>query len=84
MEKQYWFPAKPPGCGWGWGWPLTWQCRVAVAIYFALLIGGLILLAPAYPYLYLAGIFVLSALLIIICWLTGAPPRHPFQREAGR
>jgi len=84
MEKKYWFPAKPPECGWGWGLPLTWQGWVVFTTYFLLLIGGALLLAPQHPAFYLAGVFVLSALLVAICWITGEPPRHPFRREARR
>lgn len=84
MDKKYWFPAKPPECGWGWGWPPTWQGWVASAAYFLLLNGGALLLAHEHPARYLAGMFVLSGLLLAICWITGEPPRHPFRREAGR
>jgi len=84
MNKKYWFPAKAPECGWGWGLPLAWQGWIVVACYAGLLIGGAVLLLPAYPGLYLVGMFVSSALLIAICRLTGEPARHPFRRGAHR
>jgi hypothetical protein len=62
--------------------PLTWQGWVVFATYAVLLIGGAILFVSAYPGRYLAGVFLLSALLVAICWLTGEPPRHPVKREA--
>lgn len=45
-DKRYWFPVRPARNGWGWGTPVVWQGWVAWLILFAVLLGGLILLAP--------------------------------------
>jgi hypothetical protein len=57
---------------------------VVFATYLVLLIGGAILFALPYPGRYLAGVFLLSALLVAICRITGEPPGAPSGREARR
>jgi hypothetical protein len=45
-EKRYWFPVRPARNGWGWGLPLVWEGWAVILIFFVLLIGGSIILAP--------------------------------------
>ena len=73
-KAPYWFRAKR--YGWGWGLPLAWQGWVAYALYAVLLALGLLLLPPQRELAgFLAYIVVLSAILAVICWLKGEPPR---------
>jgi hypothetical protein len=70
--KKTWFPAK---CyGWGWGPPTCWQGWVVLAVYVAGVAGCAFWLRD-HIWAYLAGVGVLSILLIAICWLKGEPPR---------
>jgi hypothetical protein len=72
--KRYWFPAKR--YGWGWGVPNTWQGWAVLAIYFLLLVGGIVVYIPAQRQLaFVVFAQVITAALIGICWLTGEPPR---------
>jgi hypothetical protein len=72
--RKYWFPAKR--YGWGWGLPLTWQGWAVLIVYVALVVGGIpVLHATRGALVYLAYVLVLTAALIVICWLTGERPR---------
>lgn len=74
QARKYWFPAKR--YGWGWGLPSTWQGWAVLLIYFALVVGGIPLLHSTKGALvYLAYVLVLTAALIVVCWLTGERPR---------
>ena len=71
---KYWFPAKR--YGWGWGPPCAWQGWVVLFIYLALLLGGIpFVQATEGNVAYIAYVFVLTASLVAICWLTGERPR---------
>jgi hypothetical protein len=71
---NYWFPAKR--YGWGWGFPITWQGWLVFAAFFVLILLGVLLFPPhKMPVLYIVYIVVLSAILVVICWLKGEPPR---------
>jgi len=71
---MYWFRAKR--YGWGWGWPSSWQGWAVLAVFIALLGAGAILLPPDKNIAtFLGYVALLSALLIVICWLKGEPPR---------
>jgi len=73
-ERGYWFPAKR--YGWGWGLPVRWQGWVVLVAFVALLVGGSIVLRPAKALtFYLVYVVVLCALLTLVCWLKGEPPR---------
>ena len=73
-SKRYWFPAKR--YGWGWGPPLLWQGWVVIGGFFALLaLGAMVLLPRLATGSFLAYTFVLVAVLIGVCWVTGEPPR---------
>lgn len=72
-EPAYWFPAKT--YGWGWGPPRRWQGWVVLAVYFAMLGGGAFLMLPEAVVAYVALSFLLTAVVIGICWIKGERPR---------
>jgi len=72
--QRYWFPAKR--YGWGWGFPTAWPGWLVLALYLLFAIAGAIVIVPAErPVRFVAYVLVLSALLTLVCWLTGEPPR---------
>jgi hypothetical protein len=81
-QRTYWFPAKRYGCGWG--FPSSWQGRMAIAVYALLAAAGVIVIAPAdRPGTFVAYLVLLSALLTLVCWLTGEPPRWRWGKRDG-
>jgi hypothetical protein len=62
-DSKYWFPAKR--YGWGWSPPSRWQGWLVQAGFVALLVLGAFLFPPG----------TAVALLIGVCWLTGASAR---------
>jgi uncharacterized membrane protein YhaH (DUF805 family) len=69
-EKKFWFPAKK--YGYGWGPPNCWQGWLVFLAYIVLMIGGYILLRPdKHLALFLGYIAILTAVLIVICYLKG-------------
>ena len=81
---RYWFPAKR--YGWGWGFPSTWQGWVVLLTYLALTLGGIPLVqASRGSMAYVAYAALLTLALLVICWLTGEPPRWRWgERDARR
>jgi len=74
-EKHYWFPVRPARNGWGWGLPVAWQGWVVYLAFFALLIGGMIVIS-AYgiiPTLAFAGCWG-GAFTAVVIW-KGEPQR---------
>jgi hypothetical protein len=71
--RKYWFPAKR--YGWGWGLPLTWQGWVVMVVWLAVLGGGLYLLAPRPVGLHVLFVAVMIAILTVVCYAKGEPPR---------
>ena len=70
----YWFPAKR--YGWGWGLPTMWQGWVVLVLFIALLAAAPVLFPPRSELgAFLAYVFTLAALLVVICWVKGEPPR---------
>ena len=70
-KKDIWFPAKK--YGFGWGLPVTWQGWAVFALYFVFLIVGVVLV-DQWPWLlipFIIYVFLLSGLLIFICWKKG-------------
>jgi hypothetical protein len=71
---RYWFPAKR--YGWGWGPPQTWEGRLVMLAFVALL---LVCVAVVLPRLgvawFLACAAALCVVLALICWWKGEPPR---------
>jgi len=73
-----WFKAKRYGYGW---YPCTWQGWVILLVFIALIM-GYVFLVPIVPdastsevLLYLIPVWVITAILIAICWCTGEQPR---------
>lgn len=70
---RYWFPAKK--YGWGWGTPATWQGWLVLAVFFALLAGGVFLFPPERSALAFLGYTIaLCVALMAVCWAKGEPP----------
>ena len=73
-ESNYWFAAKR--YGWGWGLPQRWQGWVAFVLFLGLVAGGVVFVLPLYGQtVFLAYAAVLCALYLVVCWVTGEPPR---------
>lgn len=72
--KQYWFPRKTHG--WGWGLPVAWQGWLVLAAYaIGVVVLHFLFLLPAVRIgAFLAGMAVLTVLLVAVCWLKGEPP----------
>ena len=83
-ESKYWFPAKK--YGWGWGIPISWQGWIVVAAFFTSLFSGTFIFPlDTEPRAYYAFITVLSAVLVLVCWIKGEPPRWRWgNRELSR
>jgi hypothetical protein len=71
--NYYWFRAKR--YGWGWGPPVTWQGWVVTIVWFATVIGGAIRLLPLHSLAFAIFILLMGGILILICYVTGEPPR---------
>ena len=72
--RNYWFPAKR--YGWGWGVPSTWQGWIVLLLYAAALLVLAVVCPPAVNPLAFSGWMIgLSVVLVIVCWITGEPPR---------
>jgi len=73
-QPRYWFRAKR--YGWGWGLPLVWQGWVVLAVFFALVLAGAVLVLPSRGQAaFVAYVVLLCALLVVVCWIKGEPPR---------
>jgi len=73
-RKRYWFYAKR--YGYGWGLPATWEGWVVFIAYLGGVFGGIAVYPPDTAMAeYLVLVAVLTALLIIICYLKGEPAR---------
>jgi hypothetical protein len=71
---RYWFPAKR--YGWGWGFPITSEGWLTFAAFFVLIAAGILVFPPGKSLIpYLLYIAILSALLVVVCWSKGEPPR---------
>jgi len=69
-DKDYWFPAKRSG--WGWGAPVCWQGWAVLIAYLAVVLGSSHVLPITQSHLAVLGA---TALLLLICWRKGEPPR---------
>ncbi len=66
-KKDIWSPRKT--FGHGWGLPVVWQGWVALAVYFALLGGGILLLAPdRRPLFYVFLAVITVAFVMLVRW----------------
>ena len=80
---KYWFRAKR--YGWGWGLPSAWQGWAVLLTYLALVLGGIPFVhAPKGSVVYIAFASILTVALIVICWLTGEPPRWRWGDRSSR
>ena len=74
QKPKYWFPAKR--YGWGWGLPNTWQGWVVIAVWLAILYPTTMwLLARNQTGLFVAFMLAMIAVLTLIGYLKGEPPR---------
>jgi hypothetical protein len=81
---HYWFAVKR--YGWGWGRPLTWQGWAVLGLYIVSVVAVCLAWPPGSGVVrFIVLVVVASALLILVCWLTGAPPRWSWgeRHEAG-
>lgn len=79
-EEEFWFRAKT--YGWGWGLPLTWQGWVVFAIYFVLFGVGIVnIYAKLLPIPYVPFFVIITAALVLVCWLKGETPRWRWGKD---
>jgi hypothetical protein len=72
--KPLWFKTKK----YGWGWtPSTWQGWLVILVYLGLVLGISWQMGstPEMPLFFLPQTILLTALLLVICYATGEPPR---------
>jgi hypothetical protein len=73
-EPRYWFPAKR--YGWGWGLPNCWQGWLVIVIYLlGIAAAGIFLAATNQMVAFLLAVGLLTAGLIVVCYLKGEPTR---------
>jgi hypothetical protein len=73
-QPRYWFPAKR--FGWGWGFPSSWQGRLVLGVWLVAVLVGARLIIPQSPAKFAAFVAGMAALLTLICYLTGEPPKR--------
>ncbi|WP_155320770.1 hypothetical protein [Desulfosarcina ovata] len=73
-DKDIWFPAMKYGVGWG--LPVTWQGWIVFLIYIVLVIIGALFItrSPWLVILFIIYVFVLTGILLFICWKKGEKP----------
>ena len=71
MTRPLWFRSKRYGYGW---YPATWQGWLVLAIWLALLLIA-IPIVKTNPLRFVLHVFIITALLIIVCAMTGEKPR---------
>lgn len=81
-ERKIWFYAKE--YGWGWSLPACWQGWVVLLGYMVLLAAGAFVFRPDrhLPH-YLVFTGILTALLIVVCWLKGERPAWRWGERTG-
>jgi hypothetical protein len=72
-STPYWFPAKR--YGWGWAAPATWQGWVVLIVWLVATVGGGIYIHARYPTWFGAYNIAMVALLLLILYAKGEPPR---------
>ncbi len=80
-DKKFWFPAMKYGVGWG--FPVTWQGWAVLLAYIALMIIGGLFIKKS-PFLivpFVIYVFILSGLLLYICWRKGEKPDIHWDRK---
>lgn len=80
QRPRHWFSAKR--YGWGWGPPCAWQGWVVLILFVALVLGGIPMIHGEVGVVgYLFYVALLSALLMLVCRLTGPPPRWHWGKD---
>ena len=75
MPSPPWFRARTGRFSRGW-MPVTWQGWLVFLAFFALVLFGIYLFPPRQSLAaFVLYVVVLSALLTLVCWLKGEPPR---------
>ncbi|MFM8893757.1 MAG: hypothetical protein ACKOTB_19495 [Planctomycetia bacterium] len=78
-----WFPAKT--YGWGWGVPCTWEGWLVLATFIGLTVAVVRICPPGRNLPgFLAGVYGLALVLILVCWWTGEPPKWRCGRKPPR
>jgi hypothetical protein len=74
-QKGIWFPAKK--YGYGWGFPTTWQGRLFLAVWVAVVFGGVRYISASGEnyYFILAFTLVMAVFLIAVCFIKGEKPK---------
>lgn len=73
ISRKYWFTRKK--YGWGWGMPCAWQGWLVYAVAFGLLLAGPFLFSPfREPIAFQLYTWAVVLVLVLICWMKGAPP----------
>jgi len=72
-QPRYWFSTKR----YGWGWiPSSWQGWAVFVAYLVIVISVSVLLGPNAGVMeHIFAVTSLTAVLVLICWLKGGPPR---------
>jgi len=79
-QKRYWFPTRR--YGWGWALPTAWQGWVVLTAFLVLALFAATLFPPSSnPGAFTVVVIVLAALLVVICWIKGEPPRWSWGGE---
>jgi hypothetical protein len=74
-NNHYWFPAKRHG--WGWGLPSNRKGWAVLIVFYGLVAAGAALFLPQRQTVgFVVYCAVLSLLLVLVCYLTGEPPRR--------
>jgi hypothetical protein len=76
QPPRYWFRAKR--YGWGWGLPLTWEGWVFLIVWLVVVTAGAVRLRPSLPtrpFLYIAWILFMLAIMFGVCLWKGEPLR---------
>jgi hypothetical protein len=71
--KGYWFAAKR--YGWGWGLPVAWQGWAFLCAWLIVVVLGASYLGPYGTAIFLAFMAVMAAVLVLVCYRKGEPPR---------
>lgn len=74
QAPRYWFPAKR--FGWGWGPPSSPEGWIVLAGFILLALAGIVWFDPRQEWRELLAYFIaLQALLLLVCFWKGEPPR---------
>ena len=76
---DYWFPAKR--YGWGWGLPIRWQGWVVMGVFLAITIPVGTMLAIQNVGWGVGFDFFMVAILVVVVWKKGEPPRWRWSGE---